>query len=48
MSPIFKELAETTPELHFCSVDVNVVPDVAEECGIQAMPTFMVFRYAQF
>lgn len=29
---------------HFVKIDVDEVPDVAQELGIRAMPTFVVFK----
>jgi len=32
------------PNIHYAKVDVDALPDVAQEYGIRAMPTFMVFK----
>jgi thioredoxin 1 len=32
------------PSAHFIKLDVDEVPDVAQELGIRAMPTFIVFK----
>jgi thioredoxin 1 len=32
------------PDAHFIKVDVDEVPDVAQELGIRAMPTFIIFK----
>lgn len=32
------------PNAHFIKVDVDEVPDVAQELGIRAMPTFILFK----
>ena len=32
------------PGAHFVKVDVDEVPDVAQELGIRAMPTFIIFK----
>lgn len=29
---------------HFVKLDVDEVPDVAQELGIRAMPTFIIFK----
>jgi thioredoxin 1 len=30
--------------VHFIKLDVDEVPDVAQELGIRAMPTFLIFK----
>lgn len=32
------------PEARFYKVDVDEVPDVAQELGVRAMPTFLLFK----
>jgi len=32
------------PQAHFIKVDVDDVPDVAQELNIRAMPTFVIFK----
>lgn len=32
------------PNAHFAKLDVDEVPDVAQELGIRAMPTFVIFK----
>lgn len=32
------------PNVHFINLDVDKVPDVAQELGIRAMPTFIIFK----
>jgi thioredoxin 1 len=32
------------PDAHFVKLDVDEVPDVAQELGIRAMPTFFIFK----
>jgi thioredoxin 1 len=32
------------PDAHFVKLDVDEVPDVAQELGIRAMPTFLIFK----
>ncbi|BGP43592.1 thioredoxin trx1 [Rhodotorula kratochvilovae] len=45
ISPVFEQLASSAPDgLDFYSVDVDAQEQIAAECGIRAMPTFMVFR----
>jgi len=44
ISPIFEDLSKATPAAEFYKIDVDDVPDVAEEVGIRAMPTFVGFK----
>ncbi|OCB89011.1 thioredoxin [Sanghuangporus baumii] len=45
ISPIFEKLAETSgDEVEFYKVDVDTASDIAQEVGIKAMPTFMLFK----
>lgn len=32
------------PGAYFAKLDVDEVPDVAQELGIRAMPTFLIFK----
>lgn len=36
--PVFEKLSNSTEGVNFYSVDVDDQPDVAQECGITAMP----------
>lgn len=36
--------SDTYPEARFYKLDVDEVPDVAQELGIRAMPTFLLFK----
>ncbi|KAF8604422.1 putative thioredoxin [Ceratobasidium sp. AG-I] len=47
ISPLFEKYSENTEGVGFYKVDVDAVPDVAEEVGIRAMPTFMAFKNGQ-
>lgn len=46
ISPIFEKLSneEGNEGVVFTKVDVDNAPDVSEELGIQAMPTFILFH----
>lgn len=44
IAPKVVEWSEKYPNLHYIKVDVDEVPDVAQEYGIRAMPTFKVFK----
>ena len=32
------------PSIHFAKVDVDDLPELSQEYGIRAMPTFMIFK----
>ncbi|CZR64771.1 probable thioredoxin [Phialocephala subalpina] len=44
IAPTVVKFSEEFPDAHFVKVDVDEVPDVAQELGIRAMPTFIVFK----
>ncbi|KAK0576653.1 hypothetical protein LWI29_021167 [Acer saccharum] len=44
MAPFFEELAKKMTDVIFLKVDVDELKTVAEECDVQAMPTFMYFQ----
>ena len=44
IAPILVEIAKRMPNVIFLKVDVDELKDVAEEFGVEAMPTFMFFR----
>ncbi|KAJ4476731.1 thioredoxin [Lentinula aciculospora] len=47
ISPIFEkytELSEFSASIGFYKVDVDDQPEISQEVGIRAMPTFMVFK----
>ncbi|KAK7464993.1 hypothetical protein VKT23_006202 [Stygiomarasmius scandens] len=44
ISPIFEKFSEQTPNVEFYKVDVDAQTDIAQEVGIKAMPTFMLFK----
>jgi len=43
ISPVFAELSNKYTEIVFLNIDVDDVPEVAEQCSIKAMPTFQVW-----
>ncbi|GKU05863.1 thioredoxin [Fusarium langsethiae] len=46
ISPIFEKLSEVSghDNVLFAKVDVDACPDISEEAGIRAMPTFIAFK----
>ncbi|KAK1988851.1 thioredoxin [Colletotrichum cereale] len=46
IAPILVNLSneEKNSKLHFIKIDVDEVPDVSQELGIRAMPTFLLFK----
>jgi len=44
IAPIFVKLAEEMPDVVFVKVDVDENEQVAQACGIQAMPTFQFYK----
>jgi len=44
IAPQVVKFSEEYPNAHFVKIDVDEVPDVAQELGIRAMPTFVIFK----
>ncbi|TPX37133.1 hypothetical protein SmJEL517_g01014 [Synchytrium microbalum] len=44
ISPIFEKLSSQFPNAVFIKVDVDEIPDISEEAGIRAMPTFQTYK----
>lgn len=44
IAPKIDEFSTTYPTAKFYKVDVDMVPDVAQELGIRAMPTIIFFK----
>ncbi|MCJ1409360.1 Cytoplasmic thioredoxin isoenzyme 2 [Ptychographa xylographoides] len=44
IAPIVVEFSSTYPDARFYKVDVDEVPDVAQELAVRAMPTFVIFK----
>jgi len=44
IAPKVVEFSTQFPNIHFVKIDVDEVPDVAQELGIRAMPTFLIFK----
>ncbi|EIN14269.1 thioredoxin [Punctularia strigosozonata HHB-11173 SS5] len=47
ISPVFEQLSEHFGDVEFYKVDVDEQPDIAQEVGVRAMPTFAVFKSGQ-
>jgi thioredoxin 1 len=41
---IFCRFSEQFPDIHFVKIDVDELPSVAQDLGIRAMPTFIIFK----
>jgi len=44
IAPQVVKFSESYPNARFYKLDVDEVPDVAQELGIRAMPTFLLFK----
>ncbi|TAQ83081.1 hypothetical protein B7494_g8596 [Chlorociboria aeruginascens] len=44
IAPQVVKFSDEFPSAHFVKIDVDEVPDVAQELGIRAMPTFIIFK----
>lgn len=44
VAPVIEELSKEYPAVQFAKVDVDQVPDVAQEYGISAIPTIVLFK----
>jgi len=44
ISPVFDGLSGETDGIYFAQIDVDELPDLSQELGIRAMPTFKVFK----
>ncbi|TLD24368.1 hypothetical protein PspLS_06893 [Pyricularia sp. CBS 133598] len=44
IAPKVVEWSESFPNIRYIKVDVDEVPDVAQEYGVRAMPTFFLFK----
>jgi thioredoxin-like negative regulator of GroEL len=47
IAPQFEELAKKYKGTDFYKVDVDQAPDIAQTCGVSAMPTFKFFKGGQ-
>mmetsp|Transcript_9813 Transcript_9813/g.12157 ORF Transcript_9813/g.12157 Transcript_9813/m.12157 type:complete len:105 (+) Transcript_9813:65-379(+) len=44
IGPIFEQIAAENPDVICVKVDVDDANEIAEKCGIQAMPTFQFYK----
>jgi thioredoxin 1 len=44
IAPQVVKFSDEFPGAHFIKLDVDEVPDVAQELGVRAMPTFLIFK----
>ena len=44
LTPTLHRFSDLYPTARFYKLDVDEVPDVAQELGIRAMPTFLLFK----
>merc|ERR1711935_1289467 len=44
IAPVFTKLAEEMTDVVFVKVDVDENEEVAQQCGISAMPTFQFYK----
>merc|ERR1712086_465332 len=44
IGPLFAEYAEKNTDVTLVKVDVDAAADVSEQCGIECMPTFQVYK----
>jgi len=44
ISPQVEKYSDEFADAHFIKIDVDELPDLAQELGIRAMPTFIIFK----
>ncbi|TEY32150.1 hypothetical protein BOTCAL_0749g00010 [Botryotinia calthae] len=44
IAPRVSKLSDDYPAAHFIKIDVDELPEVSQELGIRAMPTFLIFK----
>lgn len=44
IAPLFENLSKVETKVVFLKVDIDELSDVAEQCGITAMPTFQIYK----
>ncbi|XP_009783477.1 thioredoxin H2-like [Nicotiana tabacum] len=48
MEPVINDFAAKYTDVEFVKIDVDELADVAQEYGVQAMPTFVLIRKGKF
>ena len=44
IAPRIVEMSHEYPDVRFCKLDVDEVPNTAQDLGIRAMPTFLIYK----
>ncbi|PQE03832.1 thioredoxin protein [Rutstroemia sp. NJR-2017a BBW] len=44
IAPQVVKFSETYPSAHFVKIDVDELPELAQELSVRAMPTFLIFK----
>lgn len=44
IAPQIAKWSQSIPSIHFAKVDVDALPDLAQEYSVRAMPTFHIFK----
>ncbi|KAG8167954.1 hypothetical protein KVR01_003643 [Diaporthe batatas] len=44
IAPQIAKWSQSMPAIHFAKVDVDALPDLAQEYSVRAMPTFHIFK----
>jgi thiol-disulfide isomerase/thioredoxin len=47
IAPVYEKMQEEFPGVVFTKIDVDANSEAAEQCGIQAMPTFQFYKGGQ-
>ncbi len=44
IGPIVEEIANETPSIKVCKINIDVLPQIAAQYGVASIPTLMVFE----
>lgn len=47
IAPIYEKMSEEFPSVVFTKIDVDANEEAAQQCGVQAMPTFQFYKGGQ-